>query len=90
MPSNLWLRPASQFHEARSLCQSRHAVKAAVITTAVPKATNNATIIATMATKVSVIEVQPFASRKITSLYLSRGLRIAASLSMTWRSSVTR
>jgi hypothetical protein len=24
-PSNLWLRPGSQFHEAFSLCQSRHA-----------------------------------------------------------------
>jgi hypothetical protein len=34
-------------------------VKAADITTAVPKATNNATIIAMIATKVSVIEVHP-------------------------------
>ena len=56
MPSNL--PPASQFHEARSLCQSRHAMKAAVITTSVPKATNNATIIAMIAKKASVIEVR--------------------------------
>ena len=59
MPSDLWLRPASQFSEARSLCQSRHAVKAADITTAVPKAPNYATIIAIIATKVSVIKVHP-------------------------------
>jgi hypothetical protein len=62
MPSNLWIRPASQFHEALSLCQSRHAVKAVVITTAVPKATNNATIIAMIATKVSVTKVHPIMS----------------------------
>jgi hypothetical protein len=55
IPSNLWLRPASQFHEARSLRQSRHVVKAADMTTAVPKTPNNATIIAMIATKVSVI-----------------------------------
>jgi hypothetical protein len=58
-PSSLWFRPASQFNEARSLCQSRHAVKAADITTAVPKAPSNATIIAMIATKVSVIKVHP-------------------------------
>jgi hypothetical protein len=34
-------------------------VKAVVITTAVPKATNNATIIAMIATKVSVTKVHP-------------------------------
>jgi len=62
MPSNL--PPASQFHEARSLCQSRHAMKAAVITTSVPKATNNATIIAMIATKVSVIEIHPIMSMR--------------------------
>ena len=56
-PSNLWLRPDSQFDEARSLCQSRHPAKAATITTAAPGATNDAIIIATIATKVSVIEV---------------------------------
>jgi hypothetical protein len=50
--------PGSQFHEARSLCQSRHAAKAATIPTAAPKATNNTIIIAMMATKVSVIEVR--------------------------------
>ena len=43
-------------------------MKAAVIMIAVPKAANNATIIAIIETKVSVIEIQPFASRKITSL----------------------
>jgi hypothetical protein len=59
MPSSRWLPPASQFNEARSLCQSRHAVKTAVITTAVPKAPNNATVIAIIATKVSVIKVHP-------------------------------
>jgi hypothetical protein len=37
-------------------------VKAAVITTAVPKATNNATIIAIIETKVSVIKVHPVVS----------------------------
>jgi hypothetical protein len=57
-PSNLWLRPALQFHEARSLCQSRHAAEAAVITIAVAKAPNNATIIAMIATKVSVIDIR--------------------------------
>jgi len=62
MPSILWLRPASQFNEARSLCQSRHAVSAAVITTAAPNAPNNATIIAMIATKVSVIKVHPVVS----------------------------
>lgn len=51
-PSNLWLRPGSQFHEAFSLCQSRHAHRC-------PKATNNATIIAMITTKVSIIEVRP-------------------------------
>jgi hypothetical protein len=56
-PSNLWLRPESQFDEARSLCQSRHPAKAATITTAAPGATNDAIIIATIATKASVIEV---------------------------------
>ena len=59
-PSDLCSGPGSQFHEARSLCQSRHAVKAAVIPTAAPTATSNATIIAMIATKaVSVIEVRP-------------------------------
>jgi hypothetical protein len=53
-PSDLRLRPGSQFHEAFSLCQSRHPVKAAIIPTAAPKATNNATIIAMITTKVSV------------------------------------
>jgi hypothetical protein len=57
-PSNLWLRPALEFHEARSLCQSRHAAEAAVITIAVAKAPNNATIIAMIATKVSVIDIR--------------------------------
>ena len=58
-PSDLCSWPGSQFHEARSLCQSRHAVKAAVIPTAAPTATSNATIIAMIATKVvSVIEVR--------------------------------
>ena len=47
----------SQFDEARSLCQSRHPAKAAIITTAAPGATNDAIIIATIATKASVIEV---------------------------------
>jgi len=56
--SNLWLRPAPQFHEARSLCQSRHATEAAVITIAVAKAPNNATITAMIATKVSVIDIR--------------------------------
>jgi hypothetical protein len=68
MPSDRWPRPASQFSEARSLCQSRHAVKAADITTAVAKDPSNAIIMATIATKASVIKVQPFASRRITSL----------------------
>jgi hypothetical protein len=62
MPSNLWLPPASQFNEARSLCQSRHATETAVITTAVPKATNKAIIIAVIATKVSVSKVHPVMS----------------------------
>jgi hypothetical protein len=57
-PSNLRFRPGSQFHEARSLCQSRHAAKAATIPTAAPKATNKATISAMSATRVSVIEVR--------------------------------
>jgi hypothetical protein len=56
MPSIRWLRPASQFDEALSLCQSCHAIKAAVMTIAVPKAANNATMIAIIETKVSVIE----------------------------------
>jgi hypothetical protein len=58
-PSNLWLRSASQFIEARSLCQSRHAMKAAIITIPVPKAANNETTVAMIATKVSVIKVHP-------------------------------
>jgi hypothetical protein len=49
-----------EFHEARSLCQSRHAAEAAVITIAVAKAPNNATIIAMIATKVSVIDIRRF------------------------------
>jgi hypothetical protein len=57
MPSIRWLRPASQFDEALCLCQSCHAIKAAVMMIAVPKAANNATIIAIIETKVSVIEV---------------------------------
>jgi hypothetical protein len=54
MPSILWLRPASQFDEALSLCQSCHAIKAAVMTIAVPKAANNATMIAIIETKVRI------------------------------------
>jgi hypothetical protein len=57
-PSSRWLLPGSQFHEARSLCQSRHAVRAAVTTTAIAMAANNATIIAMIARRVSVIEVR--------------------------------
>jgi hypothetical protein len=57
--SNLWLRSASQFIEARSLCQSRRAMETAVITTAVPKANNKAIIITVIATKVSVSKVHP-------------------------------
>jgi hypothetical protein len=60
--------PASQFDEDLWRCQSCHAIKAPVITIAVPKATNNGTINAIIDKKVSVIAVQPFASRKITSL----------------------
>jgi hypothetical protein len=62
MPSNLWPRPASQFNEARSLCQSRRAMETAVITTAVPKASNKAIIITVIATKVSVSKVHPVMS----------------------------
>ena len=57
--SNLWFRSASQFIKARSLCQSRHAIKAAIITIPVPKAANNETTVAMIATKVSVIKVHP-------------------------------
>jgi len=58
MPSDLCSRPGSQFHEAFSLCQSRHATKAAVIPIAIPTATNNATIVAMITTKGWVIEVR--------------------------------
>jgi hypothetical protein len=45
--------------EALCLCQSCHAIKPPVITIAVPKAANNATIIAIIEVKVSVIEIHP-------------------------------
>jgi hypothetical protein len=56
-----------QFHEARSLCQSRHAAEAAVITIAVAKAPNNATIIAMIATKVSVIDIRSFVYARLVA-----------------------
>jgi hypothetical protein len=42
------------------LYQSRHTVNAAAIPTATPRVANNATIIATIARRVSVIEVRRF------------------------------
>jgi uncharacterized membrane protein len=64
MLSDLWPRPASQFAEAFCLCQSCHAIKAAVITIAVPKAASNATIIAIIETKAPVIEIHPIISMR--------------------------
>jgi hypothetical protein len=62
MPSSRWPRSASQFNEAFCLCQSCHAIKAPAITIADPKAANNATIIAIIEVKVSVIEIRPIMS----------------------------
>jgi hypothetical protein len=63
-PSKRWLRSASQFAETLCLCQSWHAIKAPAITIAVPKAANNATIIAIIKVKASVIEIHPILSMR--------------------------
>ena len=57
-PSNLWLSPGSQFHEARSLCQSRQAAKTATMPIATPRPLTMRPFIAMITTKVSVIEVR--------------------------------
>ena len=74
--SNLWLRPASQFIKARSLCRSRHAMKAAIIAIPVPKAANNETTIAMIATKVSVIEVHRSCHMQTAASIRPRPLRL--------------